>query len=248
MFEFFKKDNGEKKILFGRSHDYMDYPVSALSEIPRWYKDTPRFTEGDSPRIRSKVTSGTNLGVKYCIPFLDTLSIGYMALLWQDLQVQRNPDGYPEFSWALDPQVIDGRNPVGFEELPIPAGHDEKQYIWQQPFSVKLPKGYSALYTHPLNRFDLPFTTLSGVHDSDTILAPGNFPFYIREDFEGIIPRGTPIFQIIPFKRESWVGEGSPELASEAEIRSQKTASMLTGFYKKLLWTRKSFRMKRENE
>lgn len=249
MFEFLKLGKEPKKIEFGRTADYMDYPVPAASQIPKWYKNSPRLTYGNKPEIKNKVTNaGGNLGVKYCIPFLDTLTVGYVATLWQDLQVKRSVNGQVEFVWALDPNMVDGRNGTGFEELPIPAGHDEKQYVWLQPFSVKLPKGYSALYTHPLNRYDLPFITLSGIHDSDSLLPPGNFPFYLQEDFEGIIPRGTPLFQIIPFKRDNWIGEGNDELDKKAYVRSQKSTSMVSGFYKKFMWKKKEFDMKKEEE
>jgi hypothetical protein len=52
---------------------------------------------------------------------------------------------------------------------------------------------------------DLPFTILPGVVDTDRYTAPVNFPFLINDpNFEGLIPAGTPIAQVIPFKREPW--------------------------------------------
>jgi len=91
--------------------------------------------------------------------------------------------------------------------LPTPAGHDEDHYAWKSLFNIQTPKGYSILISHPHNRFDLPFTTLSGIVDSDMTMARGNLPFFLKSGFEGIIPVGTPIYQVMPFKRENWQSE-----------------------------------------
>jgi hypothetical protein len=246
MFEFFRKKNklvepGEQLIEFGRTADWIPYPQPASKSIPDWYKNTPKYTNGNEPIMGSEHQS-SNLSVKYCIPFLDALTVGYTAHLWCDLKVEQRPAG-PWFTWRVEPSVLDGRNPEGLETLPIPHGHSDNHFIWHQPFSVRVPKGYSVLYTHPFNRYDLPFTTLTGIHDSDTILPPGNFPFHLKEGFEGIIPSGTPIFQMLPFKREDWVGLGNPELQKEGHDRSMKSVSMVAGYYKKKRWSRKNYRM-----
>ena len=52
---------------------------------------------------------------------------------------------------------------------------------------------------------DLPFTIFPGIVDTDTYYAPVNIPFTMNDQkFEGLIPKGTPIVQVLPFKRESW--------------------------------------------
>jgi hypothetical protein len=47
---------------------------------------------------------------------------------------------------------------------------------------------------------------MPGIVDTDTYNAAVNFPFVLNEPnkFEGLIPAGTPIAQVIPFKREFW--------------------------------------------
>ena len=79
--------------------------------------------------------------------------------------------------------------------------------MWSFDFSLKTPKGYSVLFCHPLNRFELPFQTFSGVVETDEYNQGTHFPFYIKKLNVGeiiIIKKGTPIVQIIPFKRENW--------------------------------------------
>ena len=61
------------------------------------------------------------------------------------------------------------------------------------------------LFTHPLNREDLPFRTLSGMVDCDR-WRDGlvHFPaLWIDPNFEGVLPAGTPVAQAIPIRRET---------------------------------------------
>jgi hypothetical protein len=57
-----------------------------------------------------------------------------------------------------------------------------------------------------VNRPDLPFVTLSGMVDSDRYRDNFiNFPAYWRDrDFNGVLPKGTPLAQCIPIKRDEW--------------------------------------------
>ena len=82
--------------------------------------------------------------------------------------------------------------------------YDEIPWKWTVPWSIETPKGFSLLFTHPLNRMELPFVTMSGIVDTDEYECPVNLPFLIREGFMGVIPKGTPIAQVIPIKREKW--------------------------------------------
>ena len=134
------------------------------------------------------------------------------------------------------------RDPEVASTLPRPAGHHNTHYAWNNVVGFKVPKGYSVLVTHPLNRFDLPFTTLSGIADADTPMGGGNIPFFMKNDFEGIIPKGTPIAQIIPFKRDDWKREDSnPDFAEESRVLNWKARAVLHGYYKKTAWHKKSF-------
>jgi hypothetical protein len=244
MFKFFKKRatrSGEKLIEFGKTNVFIPSPVTSKSVIPDWYKKAPRFLHGDTEISVASANSSGNLGVKYCVPYLDALSSGYTANLWADIQIKQGPKG-PIFSWGVDPEIVEGRLMEGFETLPIPFGHSEQQFIWRQPFSVRLPRGYSAIFTHPFNRFDLPFTTLTGIMDCDDVMPEGNFPFYLQEGWEGIIPAGTPFYQIIPFKREKWVAIDNPAVWDAAQKRLWDSAAVVSGFYKRKLWSRKEYR------
>ena len=85
--------------------------------------------------------------------------------------------------------------------------------------TMESPEGYALFFTHPVNRFDLPFTTLSGLVDCDRYTDTWiHFPAHWHDtNFSGILPKGTPIAQCIPVKRESWVCETSPFTPEETQ-------------------------------
>ncbi len=73
-------------------------------------------------------------------------------------------------------------------------------------WTIEAPEGYAVLFTHPFNRFDLPFTTLTGQVDCDRFSdAWIHFPAIWRDEaFEGVLAKGTPVAQCLPVRRESW--------------------------------------------
>jgi hypothetical protein len=70
--------------------------------------------------------------------------------------------------------------------------------------------------------------------------------FFLKRGFQGIIKKGTPLFQMIPFKRDNWEMELdlSQEKFDEHEFKAENRRSMLYGYYKKTAWRKKLFRNK----
>jgi hypothetical protein len=214
-------------------------PTPASLHVPEWYAKSERWTNVDSPVIQNY---GANQGLKLCVPFLDGMISGYMVETWTDIQVTPLNETSSRFNWLAKPDPIIERSPSLGERIPVPAGHISNHFAWVGQFGIKVPTGYSVLLTHPLNRHDLPFTTLSGIIDSDGSHAPGNIPFFLKANWEGIIPAGTPIAQILPFKRDNWVSElGDEKIQKEVIQQSFDTRRILNGFYKKNFWHRKSY-------
>ena len=146
--------------------------------------------------------------VKQCPPFIDALRCGILFPLSADIVVK---DG--EFEWDWDIPALESspvtQAPLGVH-LPeqvkgAPLGADPARFVikFTNYWTVGLPEGWSMLFTHPLNRMDLPFRTLSGLVDCDAY--SGNFvhfPALWHDDsFEGTIPQGTPVAQGIPVRR-----------------------------------------------
>ena len=64
------------------------------------------------------------------------------------------------------------RSPIGFHDASQVAGtplFDADRFLikFHNLWTIEAPAGYSLLFTHPANRFDLPFTTLTGLVDCD---------------------------------------------------------------------------------
>ena len=221
------------------SIEYYSNQISpAKNHIPNWYKKIPQWVNGKPFSLQN----GYQPTVKICTPFLDSFTTGYMISLAHDIYVI-NENGIPYITWKDSSQkhMPSARASVADKNL-IPTGHFSTEFLWKLPIAFKVPAGYSFLYTHPLNRYDLPFTTLTGVVDGNFVLQAGaNTPFYLKEDFEGIIEQGTPIVQIIPFLQQSWHSKLTKGVVKEGEKNNTIGNSLLSGSYKKRFWTRKKY-------
>jgi hypothetical protein len=116
---------------------------------------------------------------------------------------------------------------------------------WTNPWLIKTPKGYSCIFTSPFNR-DAPFNIFDGVVDTDTYDMPVNFPFGLKDpDFEGLIPAGTPIAQVIPFKRTAWKSEyteTTPEVTERINKATTELNSRWYDVYRTRWWSKKEFK------
>ena len=66
--------------------------------------------------------------------------------------------------------------------------------------------------------------------------------FYIKNDFTGIIPKGTPLAQIFPFKRDDWKHEfAEPLTQKENQKLKFKLLSKIERSYQKQFWQKKSY-------
>jgi hypothetical protein len=70
-------------------------------------------------------------------------------------------------------------------------------------------------------------------------------PFFITKDFVGLIPKGTPFAQIVPFKRESWESEvitfSFSEMIKRNKDNSDKYRKPDGGVYKSDVWEMRKY-------
>lgn len=179
-------------------------PTPAAQGVPDWFKAMPQ-------QAYSAVVSGADDTAKRCPAFIDAMTCGFLIPLICDLNVENG-----EFSWDNDlpagGSISFARSPVGFHDASQVAGtplFDDDRFLikFHNLWTIEAPPGYSLLITHPANRFDLPFTTLTGWVDADRYHdAWIHFPAHWHDEtFSGVLPKGTPIAQCIPVKREGWV-------------------------------------------
>lgn len=217
---------------------YVAPPVPIKTVVPDWYKraDTeylknPKFDDQGSL---------ANTSLKQCVPFLDAMTSGYVQKTWCDIYIDAESEDV-KFSFSTTPKPVGARPKTHikyFDSEFYPV-----EFFWEIPWQAKLPKGYSVFAIHPLNRSDLPFVTMAGLIDADGYHhAPsGNMPFYVKMGFKGIIPAGTPMYQFIPIKRESWESQLEPFSQELQRKRLKHQRSKFWGFYKETFWHRKEY-------
>jgi len=218
--------------------DFVSPPELYVKNLPEWYRKEKKISPkklfiGDNNKP-------TNLSVKHCLPFFDAISSGYVQKTWTDIYIKNN-NGTVDFYWSSDPKIIGFRDKVSIN---IDKDYYPIEFLWFEPWVPKTPKGYSVLYTHPLNSLDLPFTSLSAIVDSDSHHHTffGQYPFFIKNNFEGLIPKGTPMYQIIPFKRNSW--NINLEKFDEHKNNNRKNIinSRFLDSYRENFWTPKQYK------
>jgi hypothetical protein len=223
-------------------------PVPISRTIPDWYRQADRYAKDpasgqyfDMPQVGGKIPTW-----KACPAVFDILGSGYTYRTPCDIEFTEDRNG------VIHGRVLDERyqtfltERVPLNQFPTPRGYHDKHFAWWPDWAVELPEGYSALYTHPLNRFELPFLTMSGIVDNDKVHLPGTMPFFLFKGLSGMVPAGTPYAQIFPFRREHWESEINVALnADQITARNQANSAKYRvpdgGVYLNEVWERRKY-------
>ncbi len=184
-------------------HGVIPAPQPASLALPDWLKAMPA-------QAFHTLNAREESTVKRCPPFIDAMTSGFLIPLMCDVRIENG-----EFIW--DNELPPGgslsfvRSPISFHDSSQVTGSplfaDDRFLIkFHNLWTIRAPEGYAILFTHPFNRFDLPFTTLTGMVDCDRYSDNWiHFPAHWHDlDFTGVLPKGTPIAQCMPVKRETW--------------------------------------------
>lgn len=235
QFEAFDK---ETELLF-------DPPRPAVQVLPEWYKSMPTRMDGEKVDGLSKDgVAVSNLTLKGCSPFLDALSTGYIFELPFDLEFRYDPKRGVNVRWATNVNFIGQHGPEQAPGLPVPFAGEGGLLKWRPGWRVITPDGYSCLFTHPLNRHELPFRTFSGVVDTDMYKLGVEFPFQLLSSVKQdvlILEKGTPICQVLPFKRDNWNSSTVEFNEEENKKNGFKLKSKIVRSYKQQFWQKKVY-------
>lgn len=211
-------------------------PVSASQALPAWLKEMPS-------EAASETLGGASVRtLKHCPPFIDAFGMGALMPLVADITIAKG-----EISWEWDPPAVPdqafSRSPIGVHVpeqgagAPLPLG-ENFALKFMNYWTIAAPEGWSVLFTHPLNREDLPFRTLSGVVQCDQFVDGFvHFPaLWVDPDFEGVLPAGTPVAQAIPTPRGALALAFETFDAGKADrVRATQDALQAApGFYRRL--------------
>ena len=215
-------------------------PIPSGTRLPSYLRSIPAPTRSQ-PIFDESGEYETN--VRACAPFLDAVSAGWTQYSWSDVYIDVN--GAEIHYYFSDNQVpVMKHRQMHPEMAQAYSEYLPVECMWISQWQPQTPAGYSLLITHPLNRPDLPFLTTSGIIDADVFTVEGNgqVPFYLRAGFSGLIPAGTPLYQLIPIRRAEW----ERELVAHDDKRRPRTMRRIrryfTGGYRREFLQRKNYR------
>jgi hypothetical protein len=175
-------------------------PKPSINFIPSWWKEMKYVPE------YSHIDEAVAGNVKNCPSFIDYFSKGYILPMWADTILYYNEDtkdwawrsSDPKFTYSShnNDQYLDSANHnfLGKNSYFIFKAHS--------PWRIITKPGYST-YQMPLPyHFNEDFSILPGVRDSDRYHQINPQIVIHSTKKEIFIPRGTPLAQYIPFKRE----------------------------------------------
>jgi hypothetical protein len=246
------------KIKFIANKEYLnilnkeEYPSPIKINVPEWFKNLKHDYEKKT--------------VKGCIPFLETLTTGYLLKLPQDFAIKHNVlnnEGKKDsfFNFGLHNHSVElkrlnvnlnssfSENHPTFQLEGSPYVEKNKNlpfYKILNPWIIKTPPGFSCLFLPPLNNTDDRFSIIPAIVNTDTYKNEINFPIVLNGDkynvLDTILKRGTPYVQIIPFERKNW--EMSVETIDSVKKMTNSISFFLdcVNVYKNKIWDKTSWR------
>jgi hypothetical protein len=198
------------KIINFRARDKTQFqiqpkPYPAIKQLPEWFtKSSPHYGSNifpDDGKLHFR-NRDANTTYKKCVPLLDSLSAGYIIPLWADVMIEQDGKG-AQIYWKTFNSVFELHGQSS-KQIPAPVGYDQVVYKLSNCWIPQTPKGYSCLIISPLGYNNLPFHAIPAIVDTDSSTLELVFPMWVKTGFEGIVEKGTPMIQVIPFKRDDW--------------------------------------------
>lgn len=237
---------GKRKITFRASDpivaEAFPAPAPAEHHVPAWFRRQDKYTGGQRALMSVGAGARINQTIRACPVVRDTMLAGYLMFLPCDVAVSMRA-GVDDLTFDCAAGAfckVTAHHASQLTELDYDRDlYHEHVFKFQMEWAVDTPPGYSILLTHPMYREDTPFRTLPGLIDTDGYGNAMNVLFLLRRDFSGIIPAGTPIAQLIPFRRDDWEHEVTASDATRWSADYLRYESKFRGAYRKFGFTKK---------
>lgn len=207
----------------------------------------PKWLKAQIEKAKAEKVSGGKGVVKFvrCPGMHDYSQEGYLILAHTDIHIKANSAGQSiHLPQCHDPvlqpspmdfEVIDGMAPIqstvprAVTKIPLPYG------IYMEP-------GHSAHLLPALMHADYldKIFVYPGTVDYDTFHV-ANFIISVLQPCEFVIPAGTPLLHVLPFKRVSYHGTTGPATRKEIAQLRFGFPSRVMGFYRKMFHTKKIY-------
>jgi hypothetical protein len=199
-------------------------PVPAREAMPGWFKRLP-------PVDKAHLTPRNNaLTVKRCMPFFDALAAGWILPLAASVRLEIRDGGRTvDAGWDFDRVMVSNHNAhqvAGNPREPRPPCK------FHNYWTIRTPGGWSCLFLPPLNRPNPVVEVVAGIVDTDRYASLIHFPFFaIGRDGVHTLEKGTPLVQVIPFRRADAALPGSikVETPQDAATRQRIFRNTLAG-------------------
>lgn len=213
-------------------------PITAKENLPEWYQKSVSYIDNKKAKIRINNTYVTTATIKKCMPVYDAITTGYLILSWADIEIF-NKDGV--IHYKISEPILTDHNIKQAPEHPSLDKKDDLIAKFINTWGIKTPIGYSCLFIPPAHRNNV-INIMPAVVDTDTYNLSVHFPFTLKDrTFQGVIPKGTPLVQVIPFQRNTWEMK-IEEFSKEAyETIYNKLHETEYNGYKNNFWTSKDY-------
>lgn len=232
----FKALNKEQSII-------QDRPYPASQSIPDWFREmTPYEISNNNPDGKRLIIENgiSNATFKKCTPLLDGMTSGYIVPLWADVLVEQQT--IPYITWRTKTNIFQLHGTAS-RMMPAPPGYDQVVFKYLNTWIPITPPGYSMLVISPLGYRGLPFHAIPAVVDTDKSTLELIFPMWIKTGLTGVVEAGTPMVQLIPFKRDEWKAEFDYYEDGEHEVINETNFNKtLVNHYIKKHWSKKTYK------
>lgn len=200
-------------------------PVPAAKIVPDWYRQLPAV----DPSAMSTETTGQT--IKACPAVFDAMADGWIVCVPADIRVELH-NGEMKIGSTYPRQLA-----TSHYNYQIRGSPDEHKQIikFHSLWCVRTAPGYSCLFVPPLNRHS-DFVVYSGIIDTDRFYQQIAPPAVLNlPDGVFTIPKGVPIVQVIPFRREKYKAVIRASKKDESDFNTQQMLGLsTTGLYRKL--------------
>lgn len=184
-----------------------EVPLDGYRHLPS--KDGVRLSARDSKLV-----------ARSCSSFREAMKVGWVLPLAARVRLEIRDQGRSVTADRGGERVMVSRHSI------YQLAGDNTQATPPSQFhnywTIRTPKGWSCLFIPLLNRPGSVFEVAAGVVNTDEYNAPIHFPFFVTgADGSYALDRGTPLVQVIPFRREDVDMEASfgVESSTEAQLR-----------------------------
>lgn len=191
--------------------------LKSSKHLPEWWK---KIDKNEGCNVLSGIPSSPG-SVKKCPAITDFILNGFIMNLWTDLYI--DPTTYPDptFEPALQygPSITINVETSYSYRVPKHVVDEYPHTIKiQSPWLAETTKGYSIYVTDPFYHFNKDFKIVPGIVDTD-VYNIITLQVMLKRSKPFVIPFGTPIAHILPFKRE--------KLSFNVLPKSEKSDKML---------------------